>query len=350
MKSSRILSFNKLMADWYFIQGIHRSGTSILGSWLQETGVFRVLTLGDVIRIFEDPQNYPEFEIARKGGEPELRELKAKLGHWTRGYDNIRVTADTFEEYPRLTTAEPPFGKLCQVLASRRPWSHFYPRNLYCLGSDNIEKFQVLSKILGQKDDRPQLYKNPYDLTNPYVYQLKARHIFIFRDPVDTLNSLVKQVQGFYKKINPYLAAVSRFYRESYKNKLYRSFALLGSVMPVGVQMICRRIISELNTQIELMENLDGRHYYCVDYEDLCLDNHETHNDDESSYPQRDKAINNILDFFGLDTNTVMHIRSSVAIRNNSLLPSVKKLQPKLKRELYRYYKKRDEIRKISRK
>lgn len=41
--------------DWYFIEGIHRSGTTILGTWLQETGVFRTLTLGHLLDIADDP-------------------------------------------------------------------------------------------------------------------------------------------------------------------------------------------------------------------------------------------------------------------------------------------------------
>lgn len=337
------------MADWYFIQGIHRSGTTILGSWLQETGVFRTLTLGDVIAISEDPVKYPEFDIARKGGEAELKRLKSHLGNSTRKFDNIGLTLETFEEYTRLTTNEPPFSHWGGLLTFRRSWKEFYPRNLYRLGLESMGRFEALSRVLGEKDDRPQLYKNPYELANPYIYELDAKHIFIFRDPIEILNSLVKQVQEFYKRKNPYLTAVSRFYRESYRNLGYRGLALLGAMTTIGAHIISQRIINELNTQLDLMDTLDERRYVCVEYAYLCQDENGS-SSGNGSHPHRDHAIAYILEYFGLDPSGVNNIKSKSMPRKISLLPAVKRLQPKLKQKLGRYYQRMEDVRERLRK
>jgi hypothetical protein len=327
--------------DWYFIQGIHRSGTTILGTWLQETGVFRTLTLGDILRIAEDPARSARFEAALRGAAPDIRKLKSLLGETTRGFDHVRVNREMFEEYSHLTMDEPPFGKWAELLTGRRPWAHFNPKQVFKLGPGNIDRFVALSRILGEGDPRPQLHKNPFDVANPYVYGFEARHIFVFRDPVDILASIVRQVRDNYRKRIPYIAAVSRFYRDSYRCWWYRAASLYGGPSPLGIRVLRHRVVTELDTQMDLMESLGKGVAVCVDYDHMCRDDDGSPGEE---HPYRDHAVGYILRAFGLPTDGLRKIRSETRRRANHVPPSVRRLAPFLKRSLPRYYRKMKQV------
>ncbi|HDT14035.1 MAG TPA: hypothetical protein ENO03_06730 [Candidatus Aminicenantes bacterium] len=329
------------MADWYFIQGIHRSGTTILGTWLHETGAFRTLTLGRLLDISDDPVLAAEFAVALEGGESDRAELKALLGKVTRQFDHVHVTRDMFEEYSHLTMSEPPFSRGVGLLAAPRPWKQFHPRHVFRLGPGNMESFRVLSRILGDGDGKPQLFKSPFDVSNPFVYGLPAKHIFVFREPVDILVSMIKQVENNYRRRNPYVAAVSRFYRESYACRWYRTLSLLGST-PLGIRVLARRIVTDLEGQMNLMEGLDQASYVCVDYEYMCQDEDGP---PEQGHPHRDHTLAYILRSFGFDTGGVRNVRSRTKRRNNHRPPVVEALRPLLDRRLERYRRKMLEVR-----
>ncbi len=329
--------------DWYFIQGIHRSGTTILGTWLQETEVFRTLTLADYVAIMNDPARYPMFDIVRKGAAPYLRKLEEILGRATREFDNIRVEPGTFEEFSHLTMNEPPFTRPWRIFAHRKPWNQFNPKYVHMLGPESIQRFKALSGILGQGDKRPQLYKNPFDVANPFVYGLDARHIFIFRNPIDILNSMISQVHGNYRQRNLYVSATSRFYRESYRSLWYRAASRYGSKSLPGARVLAHRVVTELNTQMDLIESLDPERYVCVEYEYMCQDENLT---PDEAHPHRDHTIGHILRFFKLDPLGVKRIKSRTRQRNNPLPPEVLKLRPSIEDKLSRYYEKMRQVRK----
>jgi len=330
------------MAEWYFIQGIHRSGTTILGTWLQETGTFRTLTLGDIINISQDPVLSARFEPALKGGITHLRNLRDALGNLTREFDDIRVTRDLFEEYAHLTMSKPPFSRWLNLLRLQKPWNQFNPKYVFKLGRDNIERFMAMSQIIGRGDDRPQLFKNPFDVANPFVYGLEAKHIFIFRDPIDILSSMVRQVRENYRRKNPYIYAVSRFYRESYRGWWYRLASLYGVSTPFGVRVLARRIITELNAQMDLMSALDKNQYVCVDYDFMCRDEDSSASE---GHPRRDHTVSHILRFFGLDTKGIVKIKSRTKRRINRLPAMVSNLKPYLEKKLPLYLDKMTEVR-----
>jgi len=332
------------MNGWYFIQGIHRSGTTILGTWLQETGVFRTFTLKDYITILEDPARYPMFDIVRRGAEPHLRKLKERMGPLTREFDNIRVDQGTFEEFAHLTMNEPLFTRPWRIFAHRKPWSQFNPKYVYKIGPENIERLKALSRILGQGDTRPQLYKNPFDVANPFVYGLEAKHIFIFRNPVDILNSMIGQVLGNYRRRNLYVSATSRFYRESFRSPWYRAISRYGPKTLPGVRVLAYRVISELRTQMDLLESLDPGRYVCVDYDYMCQDENLAQGEE---HPHRDHAIEHILRRFDLDRSGIRNIRSRPTPRNSQFPPAVLKLKPSIEEKLGRYYEKMFQVRKM---
>jgi len=329
------------MTDWYFVQGIHRSGTTILGTWLQETGVFRALTLGDIIDIADDPALASEFGTAFEGGEKDLRTLKEILGRTTRQFDHIRVTRGLFEEYCHLTMNQPPFSRGLKLLSLRQPWKQFHPRRVFRLGPDNIDRFRALSRILARNDPRPQLFKSPFDVSNPFVYGLPARHIFVFREPADILVSMLMQVRANYRRRNPYVAAVSRFYRESYRSRWYRAACRLGST-PAGVRVVAGRIVTDLEAQLDLMESLGEDRYVCVDYDYMCRDEDLAPGE---PHPHRDRAIERILAFFGLDTDGVWNVHSRTKKRDNHVPPAVRAIRPRLEKRLERYRQKMFEVR-----
>ncbi len=329
------------MTDWYFVQGIHRSGTTILGTWLQETGVFRTLTLGDILDIADDPGLAPEFAIAFEGGENDLQTLKRILGQTTRQFDRIRVTRDMFEEYCHLTMNQPPFSRGLKLFSSRRPWKEFHPRRVFRLGPDNIERFRALSRILSRNDPRPQLFKSPFDVSNPFVGGLPARHIFVFREPADILVSMLMQVRENYRRRNPYVAAVSRFYRESYGSLWYRAACLLGSTR-AGVRVLANRIVTDLTGQLDLMESLGEGRYVCVDYDYMCRDEDLAHGE---PHPHRDRVLGRILTSFGLDPGGIRNVRSRTKKRGNHIPPAVEAVRPRLEKRLARYRGKMLEVR-----
>jgi hypothetical protein len=327
--------------EWYFVQGIHRSGTTILGTWLQETGVFQTLTLGRLLDIAGDPLLAPEFSVALDGAEGDIRELKALLGRMTRQFDHVRVTREMFEEYGHLTMNEPPFRRGLGLLASPRPWKQFHPRYVFRLGPTNIERLRSLSRILARNDPRPQLFKSPFDVSNPFVYRLPAKHIFVFREPVDILVSMIKQVESNYGRRNTYVAAVSRFYRESYGCWWYRALSRLGST-PAGVRVLSRRIVTDLEGQMDLMAGLDEDRYVCVDYDFMCRDEGGA---PDAEHPHRDLAIEHVLGRFGLDTAGVRRVRSRTRRRDNHVPASARAVQPLLEKRLDRYRQKMLEVR-----
>lgn len=328
--------------DWYFIQGIHRSGTTILGTWLQETGVFRTLTLGDIVRIAGDPSRARLFDTAFHGAGPDIERLRSLMGKATRGFDHVRVDGEMFEEYSHLTMDEPPFRKWVELLTGRRPWNHFNPKYVFMLGAGSMGRFTALSRILGEGDARPQLHKSPFDVANPYVYKLKARHIFVFRDPVDILASIIRQVRDNYRKRIPYIAGVSRFYRESYRCWWYRAASLYGGPSPWGIRVLRHRVVTELNTQMGLMESLDKGSFVCVDYDHMCRDDGGS---PRKGHPYRDHTVAYILRAFGLPTEGAKNIRSGTRRRANHVSAAVRRLEPSLKDRLAPYYRKMRDVR-----
>jgi len=329
------------MPDWYFVQGIHRSGTTILGTWLQETGIFRTLTLGDILDIADDPALTPEFAIAFEGGKNDLQTLKRIVGQTTRQFDRIRVTREMFEEYCHLTMNQPPFSRGLNLLSLRQPWKQFHPRRVFRLGPDNIERLRALSRILARNDPRPQLYKSPFDVSNPFLCGLPAKHIFVFREPADILMSMLMQVRENYRRRNPYVAAVSRFYRESYRSLWYRTACLLGSTR-AGVHVLANRIVTDLMGQLDLMESLGEGRYLCVDYDYMCRDEDLAH---DEPHPHRDHVLERILTSFGLDPGGVRNVHSRTRKRGNHRLPAVEAARPRLEKRLKRYRDKMLEVR-----
>ena len=327
--------------DWYFITGIHRSGTTILGTWLQETGVFRTLTLGRLLEIADDPALASEFAVALEGGERERRELRTILGRITRRFDQVRVNIRMFEEYCHLTMDEPPFRRGLGLLAIPRPWKLYHPRNVFRLGPSSFGRFRALSRILGQGDDRPQLFKSPFDVSNPFVYGLPARHIFVFREPAEILASMIGQVENNYRRWNPSVAAVSRFYRESYRSLWYRAASLLGPT-PLGARVVARRVVTDLEAQMDLMATLGEDRYVCVEYDYMCRDENGTGGGD---HPHRDHMLRRVLGRFGLDTSGVRDVRSHTRKRDSHLPRTVRRLKPLLDKRLERYRRKMFEVR-----
>jgi hypothetical protein len=329
------------MTEWYFIQGIHRSGTTILGTWLQETRAFRTLTLGELLEISQDPGSSREFAEALEGGERARHELEKLLGRVTRRFDHVRVDRDMFEEHAHLTMREPPFGWGWGIFRRRRPWTQLHPRNVFRLGPDNFGRFQTLSRILARGDPRPQLFKNPFDVSNPFVYGLPARFIFVFREPVDILVSMIQQVRDNYLRWNPYVGAVSRFYRESFGSRWFRALSLYGSTR-LGVRVLARRVVTDLEAQMDLMGRLDPARYVCVDYDYMCRDEARSAN---GRHHHRDHVLRHILASFGLATEGVRSVHSRAKRRANHMPAAVRALRPRLERRLEGYRRKMVEVR-----
>lgn len=154
--------------------------------------------------------------------------------------------------------------------------------------------------------------------------------------------SIIRQVRDNYRRRIPYIAAVSRFYRESYRSWWYRATSLYGGPSPLGVRVLRHRVVTELNTQMDLMDTLDDDAYVCVDYDQMCRDDDGSPGEE---HPYRDHTVGYILRAFGLPTDGIRKIRSKTRRRASHVPSSVRRLEPSIGRSLPRYYRKMRQVR-----
>lgn len=301
----RDLSFQPI-----FIMGLHRSGTSILYKMLGKTGKLTILTSYHILDY--DRLLYNHINNLEEKRKNEINNLFKNKGITNRKTDNIKVTADYAHEYVYI------FSK------RSRHW---------LITHQNKELFDDLCKKLKyvSENDNPILLKNPYDYAN-FLFIKKmypnAKFIFIHRNPIAVINSMMNLWKTLTMNKNEYTALFSKSYNNHYNNVLTR-FAMricYASRIPVGIIDVIRRSSKGNRYFLKNIKYLSKDDYISVTYENLCKD--------------PNKIITNIMNFLNLKTD--IDFSNFVKPRNPKIVPEVnfmKKIIFRIMKPYFEYFK-----------
>lgn len=285
-----------------FIMGEYRSGTTVLYRLLNMTKAFNSVLAYHMARYDELLANHAagrtEDAIAEVNREMEAR------GIVTRTLDAVRVDASSPLE--------------CWPVLLRKGTMRLSPRSQPAF-DEMCRKIQFISDAM-----RPVLIKNPADLT--HFMEVKALYpeskmIFIHRNPIHTMDSMLRAMRRAWFKGNAYTQMMSRSYARLQNNPLIRGTMqwLLdpdAQRMVITHQMV-RRITRGANYYQKHIDGLDRSDYCVLRYEDLCADPNRT--------------IGDILDFLGLEPEVQMDFAPLVEPREVVLLPEIARIETKLR-------------------
>ncbi|HEV2354058.1 MAG TPA: sulfotransferase [Puia sp.] len=177
-----------------FIIAPHRSGTTLLYRILAESGCFNAVTFHHIFNRHRLLQLH--FANQDQAAREELNRLCESKGIRRESMNSREFGSDVLEEYCYAFDRQ-----------GRRPR----------LAPDNAEDFKLFCKKLQVIQDfsRPLLLKNPYDGVG-FLYLAEvfpnARFIFIYRNPVDVINSKIRLNRLLLSKKFEYHAMVIQEY------------------------------------------------------------------------------------------------------------------------------------------
>lgn len=249
LEDLRTVDFNPI-----FILGPHRAGTTLLYETLASTGSFNCIKAYHVIKYQEILYNYYyDKELLEK---QKLQEIFNSLGINDRGIDQVDVTPELPEEYGFILN---------------NSGFNFY------LDSNNIKLFKEICCKIQKTGNINQsiLLKNPWCFSNfLYIKSIfpNAYFIFIHRHPFYIINSQLKTFRNILLKWNPYVALLSKSYRDLFKNYLKRKtyLALYSKFLNIGVRRLTNSLLNQMNYYIENVQSLPSSDYINLRYEDLC--------------------------------------------------------------------------------
>lgn len=291
-----------------FIMGLHRSGTTLLYELLGKSGAFNIITAYHALHYDELLANY--FEGTAMSTRQELNDWFAAQHMENRLFDHIKLNADMPEEYAMILHAKA--GSMS-------------------LNKRNFPVFDQLCRKIQLISDRslPLLLKNPFDFINFLkIKEMKpmAKFVFIFRNPIQILNSQLIALHKSMTSNDPYIARLSKSY--SLLQRLRPLIDIIRWVTnPSSRGQIIRRflvwkIISQMNYYIYHIEFLPRTEYVELRYEDLC--------------EKPTELIRSIFDFLGMEPRIAMDFSLHVHPRSLKLLATLArdevKLQAKFKR------------------
>jgi hypothetical protein len=275
-----------------FIQGFHRSGTTLLYRLLTATGRFNFVTSYHLIRYDEILSNHANGNTER--AKRELDGYFQSLGIKDRIIDKVAVTSDLPEEY----------GFRLLSLSSR-------PR----LNQGNLQGFVELCRKVQITSDPEKvlLLKNPWDFANFLFIKSAvpdARFVFIHRHPIDILNSQLRASRAMISRRCPYMALVDPYYGSLFRNpvRLFALRILYSAKLGYQLRSITDYLARATTQYLRDKNLLSGSDHISVRYEDLCRD--------------PDVWINRILAFLGMEPSRERY-GSLVETRPVSLSPDV---------------------------
>ena len=280
-----------------FILGVHRSGTSILYKMLVETGCFNPITAYHLIKY--DELLFNRHEKREETEKQRLTESFVKIGVRDRGIDRLTLTANFAEEY----------GFLLGNLTLRMSLS----KKNVLIFTELCKKIQFLAG-----NNKPLLLKNPYDFPNfLYIKQMfpSAKFVFIHRNPIKTISSLLNAMRLIIKEKNPYTARLSRVYHLVFSNPLLLyPLEFLFCCLPVGaVIFLTGTTLRATRYYLKNIDILPIQDYISVTYEELC------------THPQ--ETIQKIMEKLSMPMPQTYNITSLVNPRKRKIDPCVQRLQ-----------------------
>lgn len=292
-----------------FILGLHRSGTSILYRMLSETQCFNYVTIYHLVKYNQLINNHINNleEVSKK----DVAAFFKNSGLGDRYIDRLKVTPDSPEEYGFLLRR----GNLQNKIT---------PKNLSTF-VEMAKKIQFISD-----KEKPLLLKNPLDFQN-FIYIKKvfpeAKFIFIHRNPLKVLSSVIKALRLLYKNKILFPTHVVRYYSKmfDYPLILHTIRLCLSEVFPLGLMVITMYASKSIKYYMKNIERLPKEDYICVTYENLCKD------------PQ--KNIEEIMRFLNIKMNHKMDFKSFIKPRKTPLDNSVLRMQRFIFKSMRNYFK-----------
>jgi hypothetical protein len=275
-----------------FIIGPHRSGTTLLYRVLTESGSFNTTTAYHIV-------NRNRLLALRATGQEQA--ARDRLDQWfaengLRGkeHNSAPITPDLPEEYCFALEHQ---GK--RIIVDQANLPSF---NQFC------RKLQTI-----QDPTRPLLLKNPYDTLNfLYLHDHvpNARFIFIFRHPVDVVNSQIRLLRQMIHQKSEYHALMFHRLRELYDNPVKLALARLvySEHLPLMILQTSRYVSRNCDYILNNVEKL-GNSAMGLTYPQLCGD---TNN-----------QIRRILNFLELEEKTPCDYSKLIRGREPAVLPEV---------------------------
>lgn len=289
-----------------FIQGEHRSGTTILYKMLGLSGSFNGVDAYHVLRNYELLANYTQ------GREKQARaEVDAIFQSWnmgTRVIDEMPLDSRMPEEYGMHLL------RVChRPTISRKTLPAF---DQFC------RKIEYISDVT-----RKLLLKNPWDFSRfLYIKQVfpGAKFIFIHRNPIHILNSQLKTMQTTRAKGNPYvqfIADVPGLIPFLYRTRLLR-MVKNWTVSPknslrLGLRLLARKGEKLRHAYRRDILKLPEESWLSIRYEDLC--------------EQPNELIEEILAFAGVECARHLDYSRWTKPRPLVLLPEVQSWESHLR-------------------
>lgn len=290
-----------------FIMGLQRSGTSILYKTLTLTNCFNSITAYDIIKF--DELVYNHINGIEQEAKKKLNDFLISKSQNTRAIDNLEINLDFPEEY----------GFLLAKKTGESVLSNYNISYLILL----CKKIQFISK-----NNKPILLKNPYDFGNflfikEFFPNLKL--IFIHRNPVNTLNSQIRALDGLLKDKSLYMELLSPEYAKIFENKLllnhYKRKYSVSSSWRFNNSL--NKFKKATDYFIENLGYLNKNDYIHVSYERLC-------NDPE-------KVISTILRFLKLKKCVNIDFKKLIKPRKLNLVDGVSNKQLLIGKKLSKY-------------
>ncbi|MEF8878865.1 MAG: sulfotransferase [Candidatus Thermoplasmatota archaeon] len=256
-----------------FIVGQHRSGTSILYKILDKTNQFNVVRLYHILEY--EKLLYNHIKNLEKETINRINNTINKKNIDNRGSDHISISAESPVEYV-FVYAEYVF-----------PWY---------LNSDTLPYIETLCKKIKyiSENEKPILLKNPFDFST-FLFIKKmfpnSKFIFIHRNPIDVLNSLIRMLEKGFTEKNEYFGLMYKKYKLLFNNPISRYFLRLffSTKIPIGLLELIRRSSKNVEYYLKNIDKIPEKDYVSIKYEDLCNKPNQT--------------IGAILDFLDLKTN-----------------------------------------------
>jgi hypothetical protein len=271
-----------------FIMGNARSGTTILYRLLAMTERFNCVTAYHLINYDELLANHLGQTTDR--AKEELARRFRELGIAGARFDGVEISPDFPEEYGFLLGDR-------QQLTPRT-----LPRFI-----ELARKVQFISAA-----DRPLLLKNPWD-SRRFLYIKKlfpeSRFVFIHRNPVEVVQSLLEGMRSLLRSRNAYHALLSEHYDRLWERPLRRSLArlLFSSRFGAGPRVVGWQVARTARYFLDHVRSLPEADHLSVRYEDLCQD--------------PGAVIHRILGFLGRPDNSQVRYRDFIRVRERPRPP-----------------------------
>jgi hypothetical protein len=274
--------------------GPHRSGTTILCRILAATGCFNTSTAYHILNRDRLLELY--FTGQEQAAKEALKRLFVSRGMYGVEYNSMRLGPDSIEEYGFALDYQ-----------GRRP----------LLDRRNLRGFDEFCRKLQliQDPGRPLLLKNPYDTLNfIQIHQVfpAARFIFIYRHPVDVINSQTRLLRSFFRERDEYHFLLHNRYRRMYQRPIQLALArmIYSERLGLFVRQVSHYVSSNFDYILEHVDDL-GETAIGLTYQELCR--------------RPNTVVQRVLAFLGETERTPRDYSDMIQTRTSPILPEVER-------------------------